>query len=231
MTASVDGWAVGLPLPPEEQMRLVSGERPDLREHFEWVGALLAASLKNAEMLEPGSRLLDIGCGCGRVARHLLASPIAEYVGFDRHAGMIEWAQSHIGARDDRFRFEHVDVRSGYEELDGQTGAVTADEFAFPCDDQAFTGALASSVFTHMDFAGTSRYLSEAARVLVPGGRVGATFFLDESTGELAGSGWNFVIREDELRDAIARAGLEVLRFDPPKPPSRQAWMLLGKPR
>ena len=128
-----EGSAVELPLPSEEYMRLVSGGRSDdLEAHFEWVGGVLAAMLKNAEMLEPGSRLLDIGCGCGRVARHLLDAPLAGYAGFDRHPGMIEWAQAHIGARDDRFRFQHVDVVSVYKEVDGQTGVVPAAEFVFP---------------------------------------------------------------------------------------------------
>ena len=120
MIAQGEGPAVDLPLPSEEYMRLVSGAGPDdLEAHFEWVGGVLAAMLKNAEMLEPGSRLLDIGCGCGRVARHLLDAPLAEYAGFDRHPGMIEWAQANIGARDDRFRFQHVDVVSVYKEVDG----------------------------------------------------------------------------------------------------------------
>ena len=62
MTATGEGSAVELPLPSEEYMRLVSGGGPDdLEAHFEWVGGVLAAMLKNAEMLEPGSRLLDIG--------------------------------------------------------------------------------------------------------------------------------------------------------------------------
>lgn len=231
MTASVEGSAPALPLPSTEHMRLVCGEREDLAAHFDWVGALLAAALRNASMLEPGSRLLDIGCGCGRVARHLVDSPIEEYVGFDRHQGMVEWAQAEIAGRDRRFRFEHVDVVSGYEEVDGQAGAVPAAEFTFPWADGAFTGALAASVFTHMDFDGTSRYLSETARVLSPGGRVGATVFLDEETGAMHGSGWNFVMREDDLRDAIAGAGLDVLRFDPPQGSGRHSWLLLEKPQ
>jgi cyclopropane fatty-acyl-phospholipid synthase-like methyltransferase len=215
-------------LPPTEYMRLVCGDVPNLREDFDAMGRQIARRLEELEMLEPGARLLDIGCGCGRVALHLLDSPIAAYAGFDRHAGMIEWAQSHIGGLDDRFQFRLVDVRSGYEEVDRNVGTVSAAEFVFPYDDGAFTGALAASVFTHIDFPATSRYLSETARVLAPGGRVRASFFLDDTTSSMEGSVWNFVIREDDLRRALAQAGLEVLRVDGTR--SRHTWFLLGKP-
>jgi len=215
-------------LPPTEYMRLVCGDVPNLREDFDAMGRQIARRLEELEMLEPGARLLNIGCGCGRVALHLLDSPIAAYAGFDRHAGMIEWAQAHIGGLDDRFQFRLVDVRSGYEEVDRNVGTVSAAEFVFPYDDGAFTGALAASVFTHIDFPATSRYLRETARVLAPGGRVRASFFLDDTTGSMEGSVWNFVIREDDLRRALAQAGLEVLRVDGTR--SRHTWFLLGKP-
>jgi SAM-dependent methyltransferase len=220
---------VELTLPPTEYMRLVSGDKPNLGEHFESAGRRLAARLGSVEMLEPGARLLDIGCGCGRIARHLLDSPIAAYAGFDRHPGMIKWAQSHISARDDRFEFQHVDVQSGYDELDSNPGTVSAAEFVFPYDDGVFTGALAASVFTHIDFSATSRYLSETARVLAPGGRVLADFFPDESTGSMEGSGWNFVIRADDLRRAIEQAALEVLIFHPAPAARRHSFFLLEK--
>jgi SAM-dependent methyltransferase len=221
-----------LSLPPPEYMRLVGAKAPNLREDFEDVGRRLARQLARLKMLEQGARLLDIGCGCGRVARHLLNSPIAEYAGFDRHPGMIEWSQSHIGTQDDRFHFQHVDVESGYAELDSHLGAVSAAEFVFPYDDAEFTGALAASVFTHIDFPATSRYLNETARVLAPSGCVLASFFRGETTGSLGDSSWNFVIQEDDLRHAIEEAALEVVLLDPTpaRPPSRQSWFLLSKP-
>jgi hypothetical protein len=98
----------------------------------------------------------------------------------------------------------------------------------FPYADGAFTGALAASVFTHIDFPAARRYLTETARILHPGGAL-ATVFLDEKTGPTGRSGWNFVIREDDLRRAIARAGLDVLLFSAAQPPNRQSWLLLGK--
>lgn len=179
-------------------------------------------------MLEPGATLLDIGCGCGRVARHLLVSPVAAYVGFDRHAGMIEWARSHIGALDDRFQFQLVDVQSGYEEIDSNVGKISAAEFVFPYENEAFTGALAASIFTHIDFPATSRYLSETARVLAPGGRLWASVFLDETTSSMKGSGWNFVIAAEDLKRVTEQAGLEGLQVQPTQ--SRHTWYLLEKP-
>ena len=128
-------------LPPTEYMKLVCGDVPDLEEEFSERGRQIARRLGELEMLEAGARLLDIGCGCGRVALHLLDSPIAGYAGFDRHAGMIEWARSNIRAADDRFDFKHVDVRSGYEELDNNVGTASAAEFVFPYEDGEFTGA------------------------------------------------------------------------------------------
>lgn len=220
---------MGSTLPPTEYMRLVSGDQPNLREHFESAGRRLAAQLGSREMLEPRARLLDIGCGCGRVARHLLGSPIAAYAGFDRHRGMIEWAQAHIGARDDRFRFQHVDVQSGYTGIDSNVGTQAAAEFVFPYDDGVFTGALAASVFTHIDFAAISQYLRETARVLAPGSRVLADYFPDETTGPMEGSSWNFVIRADDMRRAIEQAALEVLTFHPAPAPRRHSFFLLEK--
>jgi cyclopropane fatty-acyl-phospholipid synthase-like methyltransferase len=59
---------VKLALPPDEYMRLVCGNTSNFRQEFERVGRRVARGLESVRMLEPGARLLDIGCGCGRVA-------------------------------------------------------------------------------------------------------------------------------------------------------------------
>ena len=84
-----------------------------------------------------------------------------------------------------RLRVPTVDVRS---EVYNPSGSVAPERFRFPYDDGAFTFALASSLFTHLVPAALERYLSELARVLEPGGRLMATFFLvaDGDSGWLA---------------------------------------------
>ena len=53
-----------------------------------------------------------------------------------------------------------------------------AAQFRFPFDDASFDFVFATSLFTHLLFTETRQYLREAYRVLAPGGRLFATFFL-----------------------------------------------------
>lgn len=98
-----------LPLPPDEYMRLVCGpyEGQQLHDLFEWVGDQMVKSLAQLGVIGMGYQFLDIGCGCGRVARHLLNQSLKAYVGFDRHREMIEWCHKEIASRSDNFRFLH----------------------------------------------------------------------------------------------------------------------------
>lgn len=132
-----------------------------------------------------GSRLLDIGSGVGRVALPLarrLGDDVA-YEGFDVVRGGVRWCRRRITRRHPNFRFRHVSVRNSEYSLFGERAA----EFRFPFSDASFDCAFAFSVFTHLTFAEMRRYLRESFRVLVPGGRLIATFFLlnEESTPRL----------------------------------------------
>lgn len=157
-------------------------ELPPLRMRFVGMGDFRAIGEELLNLLvqygglRRTDRVLDIGCGIGRVAipltRYLDAS--ATYDGFDVVRSGIDWCRRRITPRHPNFRFHHVDVRSSEYR---QRGA-DASHFRFPFGDGAFDFAFATSLFTHLVYEETRQYLSEARRVLAPGGRLFATFFL-----------------------------------------------------
>ncbi|HEV2061686.1 MAG TPA: class I SAM-dependent methyltransferase, partial [Solirubrobacteraceae bacterium] len=67
-------------------------------------------------------------------------------------------------------------------------GAHSASDYRFPYEDGRFDFAILASVVTHLLETEADHYLAEIARVLRPGGRVLATFFLlnDESRALIA---------------------------------------------
>jgi SAM-dependent methyltransferase len=172
-----------LPLPPQEFQALVCGPR-DTNE-FLPVAWILTHVLAREGMLEPGLDFLDIGCGCGRIARQLTGQPIGSYIGFDRHQGMVEWSQREIGARDPRFRFDFFELKSLYTAWDAQEGSVDAVNFRFPYPAAAFDVVLLASVFTHMLPIEVHHYLGELARVLRPGGKALCSIFFSSGAMEI----------------------------------------------
>ena len=87
------------PLPPEALRRRVSGtadpgwfERSGLATLAEWRRALALAGAS----LEAAGSIVDFGCGCGRVLRHLqpLLRPEQQLVGLDVDAEAIAWLQT-----------------------------------------------------------------------------------------------------------------------------------------
>jgi SAM-dependent methyltransferase len=127
--------------------------------------------------LAPDERVLDIGCGVGRMARPLLGhlDERGSYDGFDLVPEAIAWCRERYPA--DRFRFALLDVHNARYH---PAGTRPAEEARFPYPDGAFDFAFAASVFTHLLPAPVERYLAETARVLRPGGRALLTFFLAE---------------------------------------------------
>lgn len=135
-------------------------------EHFVTLGGL-----------RPTDHVLDIGCGAGRMAVPLTTflSPDAIYRGFDPVAEGIEWCRTHITSRHPNFEFSIADVWSRAYNRRGRT---QAGKYVFPYEDASFDFVFATSVFTHMTPDGVENYLRNIARLLRPGGRSFATFFL-----------------------------------------------------
>ncbi len=126
--------------------------------------------------LQPHQKFLDVGCGCAKVARPLAAylSPEGEYHGIDVVKECIDWCRS--AYRDyPNFTFHHADL---FNTRYNQTGSSRASRYKFPVPRNYFDVAFLGSVFTHLLPAEVKNYLAELARVLKPGGRVLATFFV-----------------------------------------------------
>jgi len=114
-----------------------------------------------------------------------MAMPLRRYLSTDgRYHGMdvvaqgIEWCREQIAAHDPRFEFSHQDL---YHPLYNPAGRETATTARLPAEDGAVDFIVAVSLFTHLSRPVFEHYLDEIARILAPGGRLFATFFLINS--------------------------------------------------
>jgi ubiquinone/menaquinone biosynthesis C-methylase UbiE len=130
----------------------------------------------------PDDRVLDVGCGAGRLATPLsrLLSPRGSYEGFDNSADRVAWCNEHIASLHPNMRFSHADVYNGQYNRDA---TLQPKDFTFPYGDDEFDIVLLMSVFTHMLPADVEHYMREIARVMKPGARAMITWFIlnDES--------------------------------------------------
>jgi ubiquinone/menaquinone biosynthesis C-methylase UbiE len=204
-----------IPLPPKEYMELVcSFNLPNLIENFiESGGKDVVRMIDEQGMLSPGIDFLDIGCGCGRIARHLVEKPIRSYTGFDRHAGMIKWCQDEIAQRAPNFRFHYFDLKSIYALWDGHEGTVSVGSFHFPFPDESFDSILLASVFTHMPLEESAHYMKEIRRVLKPQGRVLLSVFFISKKPHVQEV--NFFYVPDHFFRVVRRSGFTYRNLDP----------------
>lgn len=157
-------------IPPQSMIFIGSGD-------FEQIGLEFRKYFIDLAQLQPGDKVLDVGCGLGRMAVPLTSylSTAGEYQGFDIVKNAVDWCTHHIARRFDHFHFRHSDV---YNQHYNPRGAIAAKDFRFPFADAYFDFVLLTSVFTHMLPSDMERYLGEISRVLKPGGTCFITFFL-----------------------------------------------------
>ena len=155
-------------LSPPEELR-------DVGQHFEGIGRRWRQWLEEFG-LRPDHRVLDAGCGVGRIAIPLTSYiTTGSYEGFDVSRPMLEWCQQNITPRFPNFRFQHADV---FNKRYNKKGRYTAAEYRFPYEDASFDFVYLLSVFTHMFPDDVDHYMSEIARVMKPGARSVITYFL-----------------------------------------------------
>lgn len=132
--------------------------------------------------LKPDSSVLDIGSGIGRMAVPFIGfiDKNGKYEGIDIVKKGINWCNKHISRSNPQFNFKHSDI---YNDLYNSNGVIKAEDYIFPYQNQEFDLVFLTSVFTHMLKDEVEHYISEISRVLKPGGKCLATFFVlnDES--------------------------------------------------
>ena len=146
-----------------------------LEEWFRW-GEEWSMLLRVYGKLGFSSRVLEIGCGQGRVAfalRYIIGG--GTYLGFDIDRDKIEFLERAFHSAHANFEFYWADVRNSFY---NPSGRLAASGYHFPVPDQSQDLVFAASVFTHMVPENTAHYFKESARVLRPGGRCVFSFFL-----------------------------------------------------
>lgn len=167
--------------------------------------------------LRPTDRVLDVGCGIGRMARALTGYLAAEgrYEGFDIVPEGIEWCRTRITPQHPNFHFQLADVHNTHYNPGGRQAPSA---YRFPFAAGSFDFVFLTSVFTHMVREDMEHYASEIARVLAPGGRVLATYFLlTEESRALVSAGrsaFPLPCGDDEVRWSVPGDPAAAIAFD-----------------
>jgi SAM-dependent methyltransferase len=158
--------------PPKRLRRLVGGEKG-----FDKIGEEFLEYFTDLCKLKPNERILDVGCGVGRVACSLTTylDQQGSYEGVDIVKEAIDWDNKMITSKFPNFHFQLADI---YNKSYNLQGKLKASEYKFPYESGSFDFVFLTSVFTHMLPQDMENYVSEIARVLKPGCMCLVTFFL-----------------------------------------------------
>jgi len=124
--------------------------------NFDSLGVVMSSLLIDRG-LEPNHFLIDVGCGSGRLTKHIDSHlEGGKYLGLDIIGRLVKHASTHT--KNPNFQFS---VNSGFE---------------IPAASSSANMVCFFSVFTHLLHEHSYCYLQEAKRVLKPGGKVVFSF-------------------------------------------------------
>jgi SAM-dependent methyltransferase len=189
-------------LPPRRLVSQVPG-------NFQQVGKEFVGHFKTIGRLLPDERVLDIGCGPGRMAIPLTGylSEHGSYEGVDTWSEAVDWCSAQITPRFGNFRFTTFEGEDG---KDGSNGS--AAKGTFPFADEQFDFAALCAI-SRLDETTFLNYVAEAGRLLRRGGVYFGTCFLSydataSQTRDIPEP--PFVFSEHEAEAALTTAGLRI---------------------
>src|SRR5262249_22818485 len=103
----------GVAVPSRELRAMMCGRPYDEDEFFMKSAVSLAHELVNAGEITNQTRIVDVGCGVGRLAIGLiLDGHQPKYLGIDSHDRFIWWCKRYIQREHPSFRFQHLNVEN-----------------------------------------------------------------------------------------------------------------------
>ncbi len=166
-----------LPVPPQEENFVGDGDY--LAIGTEFLGYFIELG-----GLQDHERVLDIGCGIGRMAVPLtqyLDPDKGLYTGLDPAPAGIQWSAQHVGSVYPNFRFMHLDIAN---DLYNPNGRIQGRDLLLPFESKSFDFAIMTSVVTHLPADEIEPYFHEISRLLAPGGRLFLSAFVMESESQ-----------------------------------------------
>lgn len=137
-------------------------------EEFYETGKDWGKKFLNLNIIRKGDKVLDLGCGNGRIAIGLEDANI-HYLGIDCVKESIEFCQKNLP----QFKFQHQDTWNSFYNPQGK---VSPFDFALPKNE--FDVVIALSVWTHLEDLKTAKhYIKQVYESLKPEGRFYVTWF------------------------------------------------------
>lgn len=203
----------------ESYARVVAADQVVGHGDFELIGRTQLA-LVQREGLQPEHTLVDLGCGIGRLAVHVIPTLVGgSYIGVDISETMLKRAKARIAEAVPNPSCRVTWIKQSTPELDLPENSVDM--------------IIAISVFTHMEPEDAYRYLKAALRVVKPGGRfifsctplttaIGKKIFLNSAKLDLKHR-WKYVRNVttslDYMEEIARLAGWTALRWYAPDEP------------
>jgi len=166
-----------LPVPSQEDIFVGDGD-------YLAIGTEFLGHFIELGGLREDERVLDIGCGIGRMAVPLtqyLDPASGQYAGIDPASAGVNWCTRNIGSVYPNFRFTHLDIAN---DLNNPGGHIRGTEISLPFANGSFDFAIMTSVVTHLPPQEIRPYFKEVSRLLDLGGRLFLSAFVMDGPPE-----------------------------------------------
>jgi SAM-dependent methyltransferase len=160
--------------------------------------------LINHFSMHSSSRVLDVGCGQGRLPIGILrVVGDLHYTGIDINQKSINWCKQYIGKSHPSFKFRHLDL---YNERYNKDGIKIDSNFHFDIEDKSIDIIYLFSVFSHTTEDDMRVYLKAFSRILDDGGKIFFTTFVEEGVPNISINPENYRVK--------CSGPLHVVRYD-----------------